>query len=782
MEEYVVKVKSFLKRENGVELKCETNKKSKVKIKIDLCKSGLIHFHVAPFSAAQKGQKEKTNLVKKKKWNEIIKFEVDKNHNSVSLRTARLIIKVNKSPCEISIHDSGHKLIWKENVSDSNMRGQCITNPLGFNKKENKIWETMLLNPDEHFYGFGEKFTPLDKRNQRIVSWTVDALGTNTEKSYKNIPFFLSTRGYGIFINSTARIEYRMGTDSSISYSFIIDDCEMDFYFIYGPKFKDVLGDYTDLTGKSPVPPKWSFGLWMSKLAYSSRKELEAICQKLRDYDIPCDVVNLDPTWLAKRCNLEWDERAFPEPEKMIEHLKKKGFKLSLWEHPHVPVNTLMFREGKEKGYFLTHEDGSVYIVEHLCSMLGKGLSPGVIVDFTNPKAVEWYKEKHRHLLKMGVAVFKTDYGEYVPKDAHFYNGLTGKEMHNIYPLLYNRAIFEVTKEINGKGLVWGRSAYAGSQCYPVNWSGDPMCNFPSMACNIKAGLGYGLSGVPFWSCDIGGFKGTPNEQLYIRWAQFGMFCSHSRCHGTFPREPWVFGQRALKIFKFYAKLRYKLIPYIYSYAYIAHQTGLPIMRAMVLEYQDDPNTYDKDLQYLFGENFLVAPIFDELSRRNIYLPKGEWVDYWNHNSYKGPLNLDYKADLNVLPLFVKADSIIPMAPEMNYIGEKPFDPLTLDIYIHSKARFTLYDEEEIIPFQCEKENKNIILKIGAFSRSRIYIVKFNRITLPKKIETTEGKISYRGNWDNFSNEKRGWYFDKLHQILWIKLFVKESEVLRVFL
>ena len=309
------------------------------------------------------------------------------------------------------------------------------------------------------------------------------------------------------------------------------------------------------------------------------------------------------------------------------------------------------------------------------------------------------------------------------------------------------------------------------------------MCNFPSIACNIKAGLGYGLSGVPFWSCDIGGFKGTPKEQLYIRWTQFGMFCSHSRCHGTSPREPWVFGEMALKIFRFYAKLRYRLIPYIYSYAYITHQTGLPITRAMVLEYQDDPNTYDKDLQYLFGGSFLVAPIFDESNRRNIYLPEGEWIDYWNHDSYKGPFNLDYKADLGTLPLFVKADSIIPMGPEMNYVGEKPFDPLTLDIYIHSKVKFTFYDDEgEVVPFKCEKDNKSIVLKIGASCKSRTYLVKFNRITLPKKVETTEGKISYQENWDNFNKKKEGWYFDKLHQILWIKLFVKESEVLRVFL
>jgi len=759
---FVKRAISFSKGKNTVMFGCETSEGNRTTVKLEFCTSKLFRFYLIPNPQVYK---KKINLVKKANW-EDVQFQIKEFSNLYLIKTDYLEIIINKEPWELSIYNSKQELVCKENTSDTDVLGKYIAKPLGFKKRGNtidSIYETMLLAPDEHFYGFGEKFTPLDKRGQRIISWTVDPLSTNTEKSYKNIPFFMSTKGYGVFINSTNRIEYKMGTESSISYSFEVDD--------------------SSLTGKSPVPPKWSFGLWMSRYSYKSREELEKVSTKIRENNIPCDVINLDSFWMekGKQCNLEWNKKAFPDPEGMIKKLKKRGFKLSLWEQPHIPVGTSIFKEGVEKGYFITKEDGSVYVSD-IC-LTGepndkKPFTSGAIVDFTNPEAVKWYQEKHRYLLDMGVSVFKTDFGEYVPQDSHFHNGLTGKEMRNIYSLLYNKAVFEITQEIRDKkGIVWGRSGYAGSQSYPVQWSGDSKCNFPSMMCNLKAGLGYGLSGVPFWSNDIGGFKGTPTEELYIRWVQFGMFCSHSRCHGNSPREPWFFGDRALKIFKFYAKLRYRLIPYIYSYAYIAHQTGLPIMRAMVLEYQDDPNTYDKDLQYLFGREFLVAPIYNKSLKRFIYLPKGRWIDYWNHKEYKGPLNLSYKANLETIPLFVKGDSIIPMGPEMSYVGEKLDDPLTLDIYIYSNAQFELYDDKKIVSLRCQRKNAKIVLDIG--SSNHTYIAKFNKMNEPEGIKSNIGKIEHCTK-ESLNKLKQGWYFDKFQRILWVKLLVKKEGRLEI--
>jgi len=752
--EYVKQMISWERRENAFLFECETNRKNKVKVRLDLCAEDIFRLRMA---ASGEIPDKKTPMVIREDWGEV-KFEFLDQPDFVSINTEQLSIMVNKNPWELSVHDKAGRIVCRENVSNVNVRGEFEGYPLGFSIKgdlgEVKVFETLCLFSDEHFYGFGEKFSDLDKRGQRVTSWTVDALGNSTPRSYKNVPFFMSTKGYGIFINSSYEIVYQMGSHSYISYSFQIDDSLMDYYFIYGPSFKKILKRYTDITGRAPVPPKWSFGLWMSKFGYRNREEVEKVCRELRERDIPCDVIHIDPYWMKKGhwCDFEWDEKAFPKPEEMTANLGKNGFKVSLWENPYVPKGTKMFKEGEKRGYFAKNKDGSVY---HL--PIWESKEGGAVVDFSNPEAVEWYKNKHRRLLRMGVAAFKTDFGESAPRDAIYHNGMTGREMRNLYPLLYNRAVFEATKEIRGKGLVWGRSGYAGTQRYPTNWSGDPATNLLTMACVLRGGLSYGLSGVPFWSHDIGGFAGTPTPEVYVRWAQFGLFSSHSRCHGWTPREPWNFGDEALRIFRFYVKLRYRLLPYIYSCAHISSQTGLPMMRAMILEYQDDPNCYDKDLQYFFGEAFLVAPIFDETGVRSIYLPKGRWIDYWTKEEFEGPINLTYRAALDTLPLFVKADSIIPMRPDMSYVGEKPFNPLTLDTYCYSNAEFTLYDDEETINFKCSREPETATLKITPSQKN--YVLKFNKTECPTKVIMNAKELT-RMERKKFEKAEEGWLFD----------------------
>jgi alpha-D-xyloside xylohydrolase len=601
--EHVKRIISYERQKNSFLFNCETDRKNQMSVRLDLCAEDVFRLRMGTGEILDK----KTPMVVVEKLKDI-EPKLEEATDSVSLWTPQMIITIHKDPWQLTVHDSMGRLVCQENISDKDVGGRFKSYPLGFSLGEDpddiNVFETMQLFPDEHFYGFGEKFSDLDKRGQKMVSWTVDALSNSSQKSYKNVPFFMSSRGYGIFVNSSYPIIYQMGSHSFVSYSFLIEDRMMDYYFIYGPSFKRILQLFTELTGKAPVPPKWSFGIWMSRCGYKSRQEVEEVAQKLREHDIPCDVIHIDPFWMkwGHWTDLEWDEEAFPNPKEMISHLHEMGFKLSLWENPYIARGTKMFDEGAEMNCFVRKRDGSIYEIHREWEGVTCAL-----VDFSNPEAVKWFQEKHRKLMEMGVDVFKTDFGEAAPIDGVYHDGTRGEEMHNLYPLLYNRAVFEVVREFYGRGIVWGRSGYAGSQRYPVCWSGDPASDFATMASVLRGGLSLSLSGVPFWSHDIGGFYSKPSAELYVRWAQFGLFCSHSRCHGVTPREPWAFGEEVTQIFRRYAKLRYRLLPYIYSCAHISSLTGLPMIRSMALEFQDDPNCHDKDLQYMFGEAFLVA-------------------------------------------------------------------------------------------------------------------------------------------------------------------------------
>lgn len=745
-----------------VKFQAVTNHGEKINLQFDIVNEGIFRVRFDAFGHPIDTNKQ-TVMLAENKWKKC-SLKINENKNELVLQTSKLLIKVSRNPWQISVYDKLRKEIFQESITDIFcMAPKFVVYPMGFyvDKKTGKrgVYESISVSPEEHFYGLGERFGPLDKKGQCIISWNMDTCETNsTDLSYKNIPFFMSTKGYGFFINSSYRISYEMGSSSFISYSFLVENSLMDYFFIYGPSQKEIINKYTQLTGRPSIPPKWSFGLWMSKNSYCSRGEVEEVCRKLRAFKIPCDVIHLDLDWLRNNKKLlfnacydfDWDKKAFPHPEEMIQALKEKGFKVSLWENPFIYKKSKMYKEGKENGYFPIDEKGNVVYIDH-----PECRKRYTIVDFSNPEAVLWYQEKHRELLNIGIDVFKPDYGEFAPANAIYYNGLTGEEMHNIYPILYNRAIFEITKQFNGTGIVWARSGYAGIQRYPGNWSGDSQCRFSDLACVLRAGLSYGLSGVPFWSHDIGGYRGKPSMRLYIRWAQFGLLSPLARCHGTTPREPWEFGEEAVKIFRAYAKLRYRLISYLYSYAHIANQTGLPVMRAMVLEYPDDPNIHNHDLQYLLGRELLIAPIFDETDKRNVYLPEGKWIDYWNQNEYEGPVNISYKASLERMPIFVKGDSIIPFGPEMNYVGEKPCDPITLKIYLCTKAKFTLQDDKEKIHFQAVKEKNRIKFEISPSRHN--YILLFSGIGVIKKVVMRGKELKRYPSYRSLEKGKRGW-------------------------
>jgi len=631
-------------------------------------------------------------------------------------------------PCNV-FASSRHVL--RENPGDVDGLGRPFVLPLGYAQDERgafRVTASFHLRPDEHIFGLGEKFTPLDKVGQQIITWTVDPFGSTSERSHKNIPFMLSTRGYGLLLDTGARITWNLGTVSCQSYTIAVEAAALDAYVIYGPSPAEILERYTALTGRAPVPPRWTFGLWVSSCGtYRDQAAMETLVEGLKEHDLPADVVHVDPWWMTwrKYCDFEWNREAFPDVEGFIESLHARDLKLCLWEHPYISVESDLFAVGKRHGYFVKRPDGEVYVIDYGLSLaprpdgIVRVATPETswnarvaIVDLTNPDAYRWFQDLHRPVLRMGADVFKTDFGEDIPHDAVFHNGQTGTTMHNLYPLLYNRCVFEVTRQERGYGVVWSRAGTAGNQRYPVCWSGDPAADFDSLACTIRGGLSIGLSGVPFWSNDIGGFRGMPSPHLYVRWAQFTLLCSHARMHGDSPREPWAFGSEALDIVRRYVRLRYRLFPYLYSLAHEAHRTGLPVIRAMPLAFPHDPNTYDKDLQFMLGPWLLVAPVYDASNGRTVYLPAGTWIDFWTGATYQGPAIIHVHAPLDTLPLFVRSGALLPMMPDANRIPESLIDSLIFEIYPTGYTEYVLYEDEGTTRVTCDENNGSVAVKV----------------------------------------------------------------------
>jgi alpha-D-xyloside xylohydrolase len=633
-------------------------------------------------------------------------FKYTEEEDCVTLDTGVIKAKVWKDPFYFVILDSEGNEFFSNALADTNVKKMLVPlQPrLQSSRKSGEIiavYDTIKIAPDEGFFGFGEIFSPINKRGSKIDCLATDAVGVHfNNRAYKNIPFFISTQGYGMFVYSTARIEFDMAATSQRSYTIKIHDDEYSAYVIYGPAYKDILKRYCDITGYAFMPPKYSFGLWMSRCLYKNREELEEVATKLREHEIPCDVLHIDPYWMGDEgtwCNMQWNEQYFPKPKEMFDKLDGMGYKICLWENSYVPTNTEMYDEGAEKGYFVKDKDGNVYLDRHWCSgTMVKEEYKMAYVDFTNPSAVEWYKQKHRDILDhLKVASFKTDFGEFAPSDGVYYSGVEGSLVHNIYPLMYNKTVYEVLQEYYGDdALIWGRSAYAGSQRYPVYWGGDPWAYYSDMASQLRGILSMGMSGLPFASHDISGFNGLASESIYVRWAQFGMFSSHSRCHGTFPKEPWEYGEEAERCFREAVNLRYRLLPYIYSEAYTSTQTGLPMVRPMLLEYQDDRLMRDADLQYMFGGSFLMAPIFNEEGCASVVLPRDRWFDFWTDRINVGPEQLDEVYELDKFPLFVREGSIIPMLRErVQYIGDKAWDKVDIHIYDGKAGQYSMYDK-----------------------------------------------------------------------------------------
>lgn len=561
-------------------------------------------------------------------------------------------VTITEKPWHIEIRDAQERLLTRTDHRDDNKTSFTPILPFSFVRRAADYSRSMAavfsLSPGEKIFGCGESFMGFDKRGQKVVLWTDDANGTQNNEFYKPIPFFMSSRGYGMFLHTSTPITCDFGRYFSSINSIMLGDDELDLFIFLGAP-KEILDEYTNLTGKSPMPPLWSFGLWMSRCTYFSEKETREVAAKLRQNRIPCDVIHLDTGWFETdwRCDYQFSKSRFTDPKKMIADLKQDGFRISLWQLPYfVPQNTL-FNELVEKNLVVRDPKGNLTYED-------------AVLDFSNPAAVEWYQAKLATLLSMGVGAIKVDFGEAAPDNGIYASGRTGFYEHNLYPLRYNKAVADITRKTTGENIIWARSAWAGSQRYPLHWGGDAENTDGGMAAELRGGLSFGLSGFSFWSHDVGGFVARASEDLYLRWLAFGVLASHSRCHGTTPKEPWEYGQAAMDKFRRTVELKYQLMPYVYAQAKDSSQRGLPMLRALFVEYPDDPGSWLVDDQYLFGSSILVAPLMEEKSKsRNVYLPPGTWMDYQTGKSYVGGWHEIMAGEIPIVML-VREGTILP--------------------------------------------------------------------------------------------------------------------------
>ena len=536
--------------------------------------------------------------------------------------------------------------------------------------KNERATISFKCDAEEHFVGTGERFRKMDLSGQTFQLKNQDGQGVNNRRCYKNIPFYLSSRMYGVFFHTSDYCKLSLADHSSRSVQFLCDHATLDVFLIGGQTPEEILKGYRMLTGFPAMPPLWSFGIWMSRMTYFSADEVEDICNRLRQEHYPCDVIHLDTGWFRTDWLCEWrfNPERFPDPKGFISRLKENGFKVSLWQLPYIAQGAEQLEEAKKNHYIsqpTKEEETSTGGASNFSALDYAGT-----IDFTYPKATDWYKYSLlKPLLDMGVKCIKTDFGENIHMD-HQYHSSSPERLNNIYALLYQKAAYEVTREVAGDGIIWARAGWAGCQRYPLHWGGDSESSWAGMAGSLKGGLHLGLSGFAFWSHDVPGFHSTPDfmnspldEQVYVRWTQFGVFTSHMRYHGTCKREPWHYPNIA-PIVKRWWKLRYRLIPYIIEQSELACRSGLPIVQALLIHHPNDRQVWHIDDEYYFGNEFLVCPVMNAENRRDIYLPEGQWVHFLTGERLEGGRWYDnVEVPLDEMPVFVRPDAQIKMYP-----------------------------------------------------------------------------------------------------------------------
>lgn len=610
------------------------------------------------------------------------RFDIRREETEVAVTRDEKGYRIRSGHLEAIVHEEGWEVDF---LGDGRLLTSSGWHGMAHAKDRNSgktyMSDSLMLDVGEWVYGLGERFTPYLKNGQTVEIWNEDG-GTSSELAYKNIPFYMTGRGYGVLVDDAADVSFEVGSEKVERVQFSVPGERLRYFLIYGPGPKDVIERYTALTGRPALPPAWSFGLWLST-SFTTDYDEETVSRFIRgmaERDIPLSVFHFDCYWMRGLTwtDFTWDPGTFPDPEGMIGRLHGMGLKVCVWINPYFAQNGALFDEGAEKGYFIRNLDGSVWQSD----LWQAGIA---VLDVTDPKAREWYCGHLRRLLATGVDCFKTDFGERIPvKGVQYADGSDPVRMHNYYSYLYNQMVFETIQQERGPGeaVVFARSATAGGQRFPAHWGGDCSATFASMAETLRGGLSLAHCGFGFWSHDISGFEQTAPAHVYKRWAAFGLLGTHSRLHGSGSyRVPWLFDEESVEVLRHFTKLKCRLMPYLYASAVQAHEKGVPVMRPMMLEFPEDLTAQMLDRQYMLGDSLLVAPVFSRTGEVDYYLPAGEWTSFWDDQQTPGGSWRHETHGFMSLPLMVRPGSVIPLGgcdsrPDYDYP-----DGLSLHVY-----------------------------------------------------------------------------------------------------
>lgn len=589
-------------------------------------------------------------------------------------------IQINKNPWRIVLKDKAGRILSQTAALSDSDSTQVKYTPFCFVKRGSdnarRINPVFTLTADEMIFGCGESATGLNKAGQKVNLFVTDPQGPETDQMYKPIPFFMSNRGYGMFMHTSAPVTCDFGATYIGLNKMFMGDENLDLFVFFGEP-KDILDEYTDLVGKPGMPPLWSFGTWMSRITYFSEKEGYDVAANIRKNKYPCDVIHFDTGWFDVdwQCDYKFSENRFQNPQQMLKDLRSQGFHVCLWQLPYFTPKNRYFSELIEKDMYVKNGNGELPYED-------------VVLDFSNPETVKWYQDKLAGLLNIGVSAIKVDFGEAAPLNGIYASGKSGWYEHNLYPVRYDMAVSEITKKLHNENIMWARAAWAGSQRYPLHWGGDAATTNTGLLGTLRAGLSFGLSGFSFWSHDMGGFvKATP-EDLYCRWIPFGFLTSHTRAHGAPPTEPWLYdSKRVQDVFRKSAEMKYRLMPYVYAQAKECTEKGLPMLRALFVEFPDDPGAWKVDDEYLFGSQILVAPLLESgMTGRTVYLPEGKWIDYQTEKVYEGGWHQIEAGSLPIIML-VRDGSVLPHLKLAQSTVEMDWSKMNLKVYSADKKQ-----------------------------------------------------------------------------------------------
>lgn len=587
-------------------------------------------------------------------------LQVEDTTETLTITSGALSLVITKNPWSMTYRSGGRTLTGSGRrdlaLMKTDYKGDCYE--LEGDLENTYMRQQLSIGVGDLLYGTGERFTPFVKNGQTVEIYNEDG-GTSTEQAYKNIPFYISNKGYGVLVNHPERVSFEFGTENVTKAAFSVEGGSLDYFFFNGPTMKDVLTRYTDLSGKPTLPAPWTFGLWLST-SFTTNYDEETVMSfidGMLNRGIPLRTFHFDCFWMKAFhwTDFVWDEKVFPDPAGLLSRIKAKGLNICVWINPYIGQESILFAEGMEKGYFIKRLNGDVWQWD----MWQPGMA---LVDFTNPEACKWYQDKLEALLDMGVDCFKTDFGERIPVNCVYHDGSDPKKMHNYYTYLYNKVVFELLEKKRGKGeaVLFARSATVGGQKFPVHWGGDCWSDYESMEESLRGGLSLLMSGFGFWAHDIGGFEHTSTADVYKRWVAFGLLSSHSRLHGSQSyRVPWLYDEEAVDVVRTFTRLKASLMPYLYQTSIDTSRSGVPTMRSMVLEFTEDKNCSYLDKQYMLGDSLLVAPIFNDEGIGSFYLPKGTWTDFFTGEAIDGGVWVEKKYDYLHLPLMVRENAIV---------------------------------------------------------------------------------------------------------------------------